>query len=553
MPPDNETLPQSEIDEEAINEEEIEEEINDEEEFEEEEFDGEVDDEEQEEFDDEEEEFVEVDDEEEEEFKEEEIDGEVDDESTNDGSVQAPQFLMEPPPSGGPSKLPPPTNDPPPPRPPPPRPPQRDLQEVPDTDVTPDRGSLLHGMLQSDFTGASGRVFFDAESKQRKAIGITIGAYNIRPGPINEGTGKRSYDGVLVSKYKQFRNRWDDVVGAEVVYRDGTTLISDVTREVFEQNLITDSVRAIGLTLMAFAWLLALIALVLVQVLGKEPVITRAQPFFLKLLCVGSLLMSTAIFTLSWDEGAGWTDHQLDIACTLTPWFFFVGQILTFCSLFTKLWRVDEVLQFRRRAVTISNVMKPTAALLFLTLAVLVIWTVLDPWHWVREVISEIPAETYGECRSEHFWAFLGPLVGLTFVAETVTLYYAWKTADVPEDFRDSGAVMYASFAQLQSWAVGVPMLTVLGNASADATYFGRVFLIWIFAVSSVVVVIGPKLVKAIRMKLNPELLNKRGRVSVTGVYNNSAPSQNRTSSLQTNSISNSRSLKVSSEASSHV
>ena len=71
------------------------------------------------------------------------------------------------------------------------------------------------------------------------------------------------------------------------------------------------------------------------------------------------MFTSSAIFTLSWDEGAGWSDRQLDIACAMTPWFFFVGNILTFCALFTKLWRVDKVLQFKRRAVTISNVMKP--------------------------------------------------------------------------------------------------------------------------------------------------------------------------------------------------
>jgi len=89
----------------------------------------------------------------------------------------------------------------------------------------------------------------------------------------------------------------------------------------------------------------------------------------------------------------------------------------------------------------------------------------------------------------------------------------------VPEDFRDSGAIMYACFAQLQSWSIGVPMLIVLGTSSAEATYFGRIFLIEIFAVSSVVVVIAPKVIKAIRIRRNPELGKNKGRVNVTGVY----------------------------------
>jgi hypothetical protein len=97
-------------------------------------------------------------------------------------------------------------------------------------------------------------------------------------------------------------------------------------------------------------------------------------------------------------------------------------------------------------------------------------------------------------------------------------MYFAWKTADLPDDFRDSEAVMYASFAQVQSWAIGVPILAVLGSSSADATYFGRIFLIWIFAVSSVVVVVGPKLYKAWRIQQNPDIGKKGDRVHISGL-----------------------------------
>jgi hypothetical protein len=119
---------------------------------------------------------------------------------------------------------------------------------------------------------------------------------------------------------------------------------------------------------------------------------------------------------------------------------------------------------------------------------------------------------------SQHVWAWFGPLLVVLFIAEALTMYFAWKTADVPDDFRDSGAVMYASFAQVQSWAIGVPMLAVLGSSSSDATYFGRIFLIWIFAVSSVVVVVGPKLFNAIKIRRNPELGRKKDRVRVSGL-----------------------------------
>jgi 7 transmembrane sweet-taste receptor of 3 GCPR len=149
---------------------------------------------------------------------------------------------------------------------------------------------------------------------------------------------------------------------------------------------------------------------------------------------------------------------------------------------------------------------------------ILILWTALDPWTWERDVIKEIPPESYGKCTSRYFWAWFGPLIGLLFFAEGLTWYFAWKTADIPDDFRDSGAVMCASFAQMQSWAFGIPMLAVLGNSSSEATYFGRICLIWIFSVSSVVVVVGPKLISAFRIRRNPALGQKKDRVRVTGL-----------------------------------
>jgi hypothetical protein len=172
----------------------------------------------------------------------------------------------------------------------------------------------------------------------------------------------------------------------------------------------------------------------------------------------------------------------------------------------------------------VSSYLFFSIAILAISILILILWSILDPWTWVRKVTSELPAETYGKCTSKYFWAWFGPLVALLFFAESLTMYFAWKTADIPNDFRDSGAVMYASFAQIQSWAIGVPMLAVLGTSSADATYFGRIFLIWIFAVSSVVVVVGPKVINAYRIRRNPELGRPKNRVHVSGISNPVAP-----------------------------
>ena len=380
-------------------------------------------------------------------------------------------------------------------------------------------------MLGGSFHGASGAVQYGKQTENgRNFEGIAVGLFNIRPQPVNPETGKRSFGSVMTSIWRD-PTGWVDIEGTAVVYRDGSTKAPELVRKVYEENFLTSGVRVFGLVLMALGWLLAIVSIALLGWLRNDPIVQRAQPFFMQLMCVGSFIMNAAIFTVSFDEGAGWTDRQLDLQCTLTPWFFFVGQTMTFCSLFTKLYRLDKVLSFRRTAVTVLSVIGPLVALLVITISILIAWTIVDPWMWERVLINEIPAETYGKCTSENVWAFFGPLMGVMLFAELLTMLFAWKTADVPEDFRDSSAVMYACFAQIQSWAVGVAMLAVIGTASADGTYLGRVFVIWVFAVSSVAVVVGPKLYKAIRIRRNPELGQKKGRVKVTGVYtNNSQP-----------------------------
>jgi 7 transmembrane sweet-taste receptor of 3 GCPR len=166
--------------------------------------------------------------------------------------------------------------------------------------------------------------------------------------------------------------------------------------------------------------------------------------------------------------------------------------------------------------------------------SILILWTVLDPWKWERSVVKELPPESYGQCKSQHIWAWFGPLICVLFFAQVLTWYFAWKTADIPEDFQDSTAVMYASLTLLQSWAFGVPMLAVIGSTSSDASYFARICLIWVFSVSSVVVVVGPKLVSAYRIRRKPALEQINDRVRVSGLINPTSSHQVTQSSVNT-------------------
>ena len=54
------------------------------------------------------------------------------------------------------------------------------------------------------------------------------------------------------------------------------------------------------------------------------------------ILMWGCFLMTSAIFTISFDEGRGWTDEALDRACLIAPWLVSLGYITMYSALFMK-------------------------------------------------------------------------------------------------------------------------------------------------------------------------------------------------------------------------
>lgn len=393
-----------------------------------------------------------------------------------------------------------------------------------------DMPELSKAILQSTFQGASGIVTFppsrgpSAFRKIRDVNAVALGAFNVRGNTVDSDTGKRSYRAVLTSVLEAGelnddglteRGEWNHQEA--FLYRNGST---DPPPDFVysDENYLSHQVRAIGLSLLALAWFLAFAGAFLVAYLRKEKVIRQSQPFFLVLICIGSAISATSIFTLSQDEETGWTSSRLTAACMATPWFFFLGQVVLFSAMFTKLYRLDRVLQFRRRTVGIKDVMLPLVMLTIFTLVILFTWTIVDPWKWVREEISA--SETYGECQNDNFWHFFGPLMATMVTSQALTVWFAIKTTDVPGDLRESNAVLLAIATTIQAWIVGVPILAVLGNDSVDATFFGRVLLIFALSVSGVVIVVLPKVNLTLRLRCKPELGNAadNSRVRISGL-----------------------------------
>lgn len=377
----------------------------------------------------------------------------------------------------------------------------------------------LHAaIVDLKFTGASGFVSYDAPG-QRTKDSSTVGIYNIRPVPsTTKPTTHHSYEAVLTSVYNSGADGWTNEPNTSFIYQDGSTVPPPGEREVQEHNYLSSWVRALGFSFLGITWSLSLACIAGILMYRKINVVRGGQPFFLQLICASSIIMSTSILTLSFDEGSGWSNEQLNIACTLTPWFFIIGQLLLVACLFSKLWRVNKVMQFRRRTVTIRRASYPIVIVLVLALIVLITWSAVDPWIWERVFVQEYPLETYGRCTCDNFWAYFGPLIALVVCVEIMVIIYAWKALDIAEELGDSRVIFFTIFTQLQAWAVGIPILIVTNQTSADGTYLGRVVIIFCFACSPLVILIVPKVCRAFHLQRYPDQNRKsRGSVSAGG------------------------------------
>lgn len=97
----------------------------------------------------------------------------------------------------------------------------------------------------------------------------------------------------------------------------------------------------------------------------KNKVVRYGQPVFLSMICVGALLMGLAIIPLSIDDEK--SQRAADIACMCSPWLINIGFTIAFSALFSKTWRLNQILlskhAFRRVKVTEKDVSATSAGM----------------------------------------------------------------------------------------------------------------------------------------------------------------------------------------------
>lgn len=240
---------------------------------------------------------------------------------------------------------------------------------------------------------------------------------------------------------------------------------------------------------------------------------------------MGTAVQGSTILSFSFDESYGWSADQLGALCTSTIWLLTLGHIIVYGALFTKLWRVNRVLQFARRKIEIRHVAWPMALLFGSALLTLTIWTVVDPIQWIRLEIDADSGASIGRCECDHAAAFSTILIILMVIPTLLTEVMAWKTRDIDGAYAEGWYIFVLILVQLEVLIVAVPVVVILSDVSTDGRYFGMTLLVWLLPLSTLLLIMGPKVHAVHFRKENDRSSIKRGQrtgVRVSGYVSSS-------------------------------
>ena len=155
-----------------------------------------------------------------------------------------------------------------------------------------------------------------------------------------------------------------------------------------DENLLAPALYGTGYLLLTINWAVALFCIGWTVVHRNDPVIRIGQMGFLLLICIGTMLSSSAILMLSFEAGEGEDTSAATAACMALPFLYWTGWTLQYSSLCAKTYRLYLLTKgrFRRVNLQASPMYQMVAAMVCLNTIGLIVWTIINPLE-VRDTL----------------------------------------------------------------------------------------------------------------------------------------------------------------------
>jgi ABC-type branched-subunit amino acid transport system substrate-binding protein len=335
---------------------------------------------------------------------------------------------------------------------------------------------LLHQVKSTQFDGVSGPVSFHPVTGTRMSDGVSFAVINLL---------------VTVSDHEiRFESRSSasidlstgniDVISPFIYADDSTIPPLEMPKLEQDFNLVPLGVRAFIWSLSGLVILLSIGFALWTYRYRNKNIVRAAQPLFLFMSCVGTLLMAASIIPMSLQEPV--SETGLDIACMAVPWLFITGFGTASSSLLCKSIRINSVftqsLSMRRVTIKPRDVLFPFVLITSVNTLLLLCWTLVAPSEWIRSDLDNFDKygrsiESVGYCGYNEEGSqrvFICILLFVNVVYTIIGNYQSYLTRNMPSDFNETFYIALSMASILESFLIGIPILFVSTTIQVDLT-----------------------------------------------------------------------------------
>jgi hypothetical protein len=350
--------------------------------------------------------------------------------------------------------------------------------------------------LKQDFEGATGQVRFNNDTGSRLSDTAEYSITNL----LTDGAPNE--DGLVTFRRTDthvYNTTWNPLSKTTFIYSDNST-IAPINLPPLGQtvNEIETWSTVIGCVACALITALAVGFCVWMQLNIKSGPILAAQPFFMRMVAGGVVLMVVSLIP----QGILPLASYPDVHCMMSPWFLYIGFCTTFAAIFSKLSRLNTIEsssnEMIRLTVTPRQVLRPFTLLLSVNLVVLIAWTVFAPLRYVavyngdRDKFDR-PLSGTMTCQSEPPNAansFRIVLFALAVTVLMITWYQTYKARNTTVANNDTTNLILGQVFSLQSILIGIPLVVIFDNPSIQYLCI-TLFISW-GCISILRLILGP-------------------------------------------------------------
>jgi hypothetical protein len=365
-----------------------------------------------------------------------------------------------------------------------------------------DGTTMFDAFKALSFEGVSGTNVYDPVTGTRAASSARFALQNFVEDhdydDTNDPPGTIRLKNVAIDVFQD--GSWVEV--DPYVFNDGSTVPPpDLPVVDMDFNYLGRALRGMGYFMAVLVLVMSFGSMAWTYRKRKERVVKASQPIFLGLISTGCAFMGLAILLLSFDDEIA-SDDVVSAFCIAVPWLVTFGWILTFSAIFTKTNRVNKIFhnpqRLRRIKVTSWDVMKPFAVLLSVAGITLIVWTVVSPPVWEREVsqvdVFSREIESMGFCNYEESLPYAIILLIVLLGTVLLSLYEAFVARNISTEFAESDYIFVVLCVVVLVSFMGIPIM-LIARDQPQARFFCSVCIIFIICFAVLLLIFGPKMV----------------------------------------------------------